>query len=137
MTTPPPLERIRNPHDRGFSAATVVPVGTGSLVFVSGEIGRVPGAGRLVEGDFEAEARQCFANLNDALARAGAAFADVVKLTTYLADLSSYAVYAKVRNEFVGEDWPASTAVGTANLLLGAGVEVDAIAFVPTGRHPA
>jgi enamine deaminase RidA (YjgF/YER057c/UK114 family) len=130
MTEPAaPFRRIRNDRDRGFSAAVVVPLGARSLVFISGEVGR-DASGAIVAGGFEAEARQCFANIGHALQRAGATFKDVVRITAYVKDLADYAVYAKVRTEVFGEDWPASASVGVADLLLGAKLEVDAVAVV-------
>ena len=47
---------IVNKKDRGFSAATVIPLGATSLVFVSGEVGRDE-SGKIVSGGFEAEVR--------------------------------------------------------------------------------
>ena len=124
-----PIRRIHNERDRGFSAAVVVPLGPRSMVFVSGEVGR-DSSGAIVAGGFEAEARQCFANLGHALKRAGASFKNVVRITAYLKDLSDYAVYAKVRNDVFGDQWPASASVGVADLLLGAKLEVDAVAVI-------
>jgi len=132
MSAPAPLRRIRNERDQGFSAAVVVPVGTGSLIFVSGEVGREP-SGKIVAGGFEAEARQCFANIRFALERAGASLKNVVRITAYLKDLADYPVYAKVRSDSFGADWPASASVGVSDLLLGAKLEVDAVAFIPAG----
>jgi 2-iminobutanoate/2-iminopropanoate deaminase len=126
-----PLQRIAHHRDRGFSAAVVVPLGPKSLIFVSGEVGR-DAAGKIVPGDFEAEARQCFANIGLALERAGATFKDVVRITAYIKDLSDYPVYARVRTEVFGADWPASATVGVADLLLGARLEVDAVAVIAT-----
>jgi 2-iminobutanoate/2-iminopropanoate deaminase len=124
-----PLRRIHNERDRGFSAAVVVPLGPKSLIFVSGEVGR-DSSGAIVRGGFEAEARQCFANIKHALDRADATFKDVVRITAYLKDLADYPVYAKVRTETFGADWPASASVGVSDLLLGAKLEVDAVAVV-------
>jgi enamine deaminase RidA (YjgF/YER057c/UK114 family) len=129
MSADAPLRRIKNDRDRGFSAAVSVPLGSKSLLFVSGEVGRDP-SGSIVPGGFEAEARQCFANIKYALERGGAGFADVVRITAYLTDLADYPVYAKVRTEVFGEHWPASATVGVNDLLLGAKLEVDAIAAV-------
>ena len=81
-------------------------------------------------GGFEAEARQCFANIKLALERAGAGFKDVVRITAYVKDLADYPVYAKVRTEIFGADWPASASVGVSDLLLGAKLEVDAVAVI-------
>jgi 2-iminobutanoate/2-iminopropanoate deaminase len=125
------LQRILNERDRGFSAAVVVPLGPKSLIFVSGEIGR-DASGKIVEGGFETEARQCFANLKSALERAGATFQDVVRITAYVKDLADYPSYAKVRLEIFGEQWPASASVGVSDLLLGARLEIDAVAAIAT-----
>jgi 2-iminobutanoate/2-iminopropanoate deaminase len=123
------LRRIQNPSDRGFSAAVCVALGPKSLIFVSGEVGR-DSSGTIVPGGFEAEARQCFANIKYALERAGATFRDVVRITAYIKDLADYPVYAKVRTDVFGADWPASASVGVSDLLLGARLEVDAVAVV-------
>lgn len=129
MNADAPLRRVHNERDRGFSAAVVVPLGPKSLIFVSGEVGRDP-SGSVVPGGIEAEARQCFANINHALERAGARFKDIVRITAYLKDLADYPGYAKVRAELFGADWPASATVGVSDLLLGAKLEVDAVAAV-------
>ncbi len=118
-----------NARDVGFCAATVIPLGEKSLVFISGEVGRDE-SGNLVSGGFDIETRQCFANIERALHACGARLKDVVRITAYIKDLSNYPIYAKVRNETFGEDWPASASVGVADLLLGAALEVDAIAVV-------
>jgi 2-iminobutanoate/2-iminopropanoate deaminase len=123
------LRRIKNDRDRGFSAAVSVPLGPQSLLFVSGEVGR-DASGSIVPGGFEAEVRQCFANIKYALERGGGGFENVVRITAYLKDLADYPVYAKVRTEVFGEQWPASATVGVNDLLLGAKLEVDAIAVV-------
>src|SRR5258708_30753315 len=101
MSADAPLGRIHNERDRGFSAAVVVPLGPKSLIFVSGEVGRDP-SGAVVPGGIEAEARQCFANINQALERAGARFKDIVRITAYLNDLADYQGYDKVRTAQFG-----------------------------------
>ena len=52
----------------------------------------------------------------------------MVRITAYLKNLDDYSIYAKVRAEVFGPDWPASATVGVADLLLGAKLEVDAVA---------
>ena len=122
-----PVRRILNERDRGFAAAVVVPLGSRSMIFISGEVGRGE-SGKVVAGTFDTEARQCFANLKFALQRAGAEFRDVVRITAYLKDLADYAVYAQIRNEIFGAEWAASATVGVSDLLLGARIEIDAVA---------
>jgi 2-iminobutanoate/2-iminopropanoate deaminase len=122
-----PIRRILNERDRGFAAAVVVPLGSRSMIFVSGEVGR-DHTGKVVADSFDAETRQCFANLKSALLRAGAEFKDVVRITAYIKDLTNYAAYAQIRNEVFGAQWPASATVGVSDLLLGARIEIDAVA---------
>ena len=121
--------KLLNERDKGFSAASVVPLGEKSLIFVSGEVGR-DGTGKIVGGGFEAEARQCFANIQRTLQACKAQLSDVVRITVYIKDLADYPVYSQVRNEVFGADWPASASVGVSVLLLGARLEIDAIAVV-------
>jgi 2-iminobutanoate/2-iminopropanoate deaminase len=135
MSEAAPIRRILNERDRGFAAAVVVPLGLRSMIFISGEIGR-DHTGKIVAGDFAAEARQCFANIKVALRRAGADFKDVVRITAYVKDLADYAAYAQVRNEIFTTGWPASASVGVSDLLLGARIEIDAVAVVDGEAAP-
>jgi len=93
----------------GYSHAVT---GRGRWVATAGQVA-LDEAGKLVgPGDLEAQARQVFANLDRALAAAGASFADVVKLNYYLTDISQLPVVRAIRDEYVDTARPpASTAV--------------------------
>jgi 2-iminobutanoate/2-iminopropanoate deaminase len=106
-------------------------VQAGGLLFVSGCLA-VDGQGRLVGGsDVVAQARQVFSNLGDVLAHAGAAFADVVKVTVFLTDIDDRPRINPVRQEVFGETRPASTLVEVSRLALpGARLEIEAVALV-------
>jgi enamine deaminase RidA (YjgF/YER057c/UK114 family) len=58
---------------------------------------------------------------------------DVVKINAFVTSLENYGEYAKVRNEVFGDQMPASATVQVAGLLVGAQIEIDAVAFVPEG----
>jgi reactive intermediate/imine deaminase len=109
-------------------------VQAGSLLFVSGCMA-VDDQGQLVGGnDVVAQARQVFSNLGDVLAHAGAAFADVVKVTVFLTDIDDRPRINPVRQDVFGETRPASTLVEVSRLALpGARLEIDAVALV-SGR---
>jgi 2-iminobutanoate/2-iminopropanoate deaminase len=124
------MERFSNGRDKGFSNAVVLNK-PGNVVFVSGEVGRDE-SGKLISGSFEDEVRQCFANIETALKQAGCALSDVVKLTAFLTDLNDYSGYAAVRGELFKGAYPSSSAVGVADLLLGARIEIEAIAVRET-----
>ena len=99
------------------------------LLFVSGCV-PVDAEGRLVGGgDVVAQARQVFANIGAVLAAAGAAFADVVKVTVYLLDIDDRPRINAVRRQVFGDARPASTLIEVSRLALpGARLEIEAVA---------
>ena len=103
---------------------------TGGLVFLSGQIPLVPDTMEIVDGDFEARARQVFANLQAVANAAGGSLNDVVKLTIFLTDLDDFATVNAVMEDFFDQPYPARAAVGVASLPKGVDVEADAILAV-------
>ena len=123
------LQHFRAPHGLapgpGYSHAVT---GRGRVVAISGQVA-LDEDGQLVgAGDLEAQAWQVFANLDRALAAAGASFTDVIKLSFYLTDISRIAVVRPVRDEYVDTARPpASTAVQVGALFMpGLEIEVEA-----------
>jgi reactive intermediate/imine deaminase len=102
-------------------------VQTGLVVFTSGQIGLDPATGQLVSQDFEAQARQAFANLAAVAEAAGGSLANAVKLTLFLTDLSMFGKVNEIMTEVVGKPYPARSTVGVASLPRGAQFEVEAI----------
>lgn len=102
-------------------------VRTGLVVFTSGQIGLDPRTGELAGGDFEAQVRQSFANL-DAVARAaGGTLGNAVKFTLFLTDLANFATVNRIMGEVVPKPYPARSTVGVASLPKGAQFEVEAV----------
>jgi 2-iminobutanoate/2-iminopropanoate deaminase len=112
----------------GFSQAWRVD-DTQSIVFVSGQ-GPLSPEGELVgEGDFEAQTRQVFENLQAVLSAAGASFDAVMKFTVYLTDIGTLRDFGRIKAEFIPGEQPASTALEVGSLALpGMMIEVEAIA---------
>jgi len=101
----------------------------GDFIFVSGQVGFGPD-GKIVAGGIEAETHQTLYNIGKVLALDGAALADVVKVTVWLADLADFAAFNTVYQTFFPQTRPARSTV-QASLLLEARVEIEAIAFAP------
>ncbi len=97
------------------------------LVFLSGQIPLDPATMEVVDGDFEARARQVFDNLAAVAEAAGGSLDDVVKLTVFLTDLGNFATVNAVMEDYFKEPFPARAAVGVASLPKGVDVEADAI----------
>ena len=102
-------------------------VKTGNLVFLSGQIPLVPETMEVVDGDFEARARQVFANLQAVARAAGGDLNDIVKITVFLTDLDNFATVNSVMESFFDTPYPARAAVGVSSLPKGVDVEADAI----------
>lgn len=102
-------------------------VRAGNTVYLSGQIPLDPATMTVVEGGFEAETRQVFANLQAVCEAAGGSLNDIVKLNAYLTDLANFATFNKVMAEFMAEPFPARAAVGVASLPRGVQVEAEAV----------
>lgn len=100
---------------------------TGNLIFLSGQIPLVPATMEIVDGDFEARARQVFDNLAAVAEAAGGSLNDVVKLTIFLTDLDNFATVNAVMESYFEQPYPARAAVGVAALPKGVDVEADAV----------
>jgi len=115
------------PPNLPFSEAVRV----GDTLYLSGQIGVVPGALTLVPGGVREEARQTMTNIKASLEAHGYAMADLVKCTVMLADISEWETFNEVYKTFFSERYPARSAFGANGLALGARVEVECIAAKP------
>src|SRR6266851_4641164 len=95
-------------------------VKVGSMLFIAGH------------GDAEAQARQTWKNIQTVVEAAGGKVTDVVRVTTYLADLVDIDAIHRVRREFFPSgDYPPATVVQAAKLgLPGLLLETEAFAII-------
>ena len=126
-TNPPTLSK-----PTGYTHIVEV-TGPNKTIYISGQIaydmkGEVVGA-----GDMKAQAEQVFKNLQSALTAAGAKFSDVVKMNSYITDMSKVQAVRDVRTRYFGETLPASTFVEVKGLvrpdLL---LEIEVVAVIPS-----
>ena len=99
----------------------------GNLLFMSGQIPLDPKTMQIVDGNFEARARQVFDNLKAVAEAAGGNLDQIVKLTIFLTDLDNFATVNSVMEEFFEQPFPARAAIGVASLPKSVDVEADAI----------
>ena len=105
----------------------------GDFIHVSGTLGTQPNSMELVAGGAGPETTQALRNIELILAACGAGLADLVKVNLFLADMANYAAMNAAYLAVIGADPPARITVGRAELALGAAVEIDAVAYRPTG----
>jgi reactive intermediate/imine deaminase len=127
--------QIIQPEDMPRLPVFSTAVRSGDLIFLSGQLGALPGVSppQLIEGGIEAETRQTMDNIVATLAAAGATLDDLVKCTVFLADIGDYAAMNAVYAEYFPSNPPARSAVAGSGLALGALVEIECIAAVPEG----
>jgi 2-iminobutanoate/2-iminopropanoate deaminase len=101
------------------------------FVFISGQGPADPETGNMADA-FADQVRQTFKNVQTILEAAGSSLENVVKVNAYVTDLTRFAQFNEVYEEFFGQDPPARTTVAAG--LLGFLVEVDCIAVLPEGE---
>jgi 2-iminobutanoate/2-iminopropanoate deaminase len=106
-----------------FSTAVKV----GNVLYLSGQIGTVPGQG-LIAGGISAETRQTLENIKRTLEQLDSSMGNAFKCTVFLADIGDYAAMNTVYREFFPTDPPARSTVAGSGLALNARVEIECMA---------
>jgi 2-iminobutanoate/2-iminopropanoate deaminase len=103
----------------------------GNTLYVSGQVGNLPGTLTLAPGGIGPESRQALENLRAVLERHGSSLAQVVKCTIFLADIADWPAFNAVYLEYFTDPRPARSALAASGLAINARVELECIAYVP------
>ncbi|SRR5579875_3044513 len=122
--------------DPGWTWDDVYPLSQGvrhgQMIFVSGQVALGPDGQLVGPGDIKAQTHQAFRNVAAVLEKAGASLKDVVKITSFLTDESTFGQMMEARREVFGEELPASTAVVVKQLAQPDWlIEIEAVAIKP------
>jgi 2-iminobutanoate/2-iminopropanoate deaminase len=128
MTTPAEPPQLVSPSAPKPVGPYTPVVRAGDWLIVSGQVGVVEG--KLVPGGLEAELRQALRNLETQLASMGARLDQVVKTSVFLRHMGDYDVMNEIYTAAFGDHRPARSAIGVAELPIGALVEVEAWAYI-------
>ena len=99
----------------------------GDFVFVSGQV-PTNDQGEVVQGGIEAQTRQVFARIKQALQLAGCDLSDVCKVNVWLNDARDFGSFNRVYMECFGDHRPARSTV-EARLMIDAKIEIDVTAY--------
>jgi reactive intermediate/imine deaminase len=129
-TAPKPPEFLSSPQGAALKLPFSEAVRAGGFLYLSGQLGNLPGTRTLAPGGIGPESRQVMANIKAALGRHGASLDDVVKCTVFLADMAEWPAFNEVyQTYFPSGRFPARSALGANGLALGARVEVECLAY--------
>ena len=107
-----------------FSEAVQV----GRYLYLSGQMGLIPGRGVLSPGGLVPETKQALANTKATLERYGYTMGDVIKCTVLLADMSDFAAFNSLYLSAFSKPYPVRTLFAVKGLAFGGRVELDCIA---------
>jgi len=105
-------------------------VRVGNILYLSGQIGAIPGTLKLAPGGIKGQAKQTMENIKSTLESHGYSMDNLVKCTVMLADISEWATFNEVYKSFFKKPYPARSAFGANGLGMGSALEVECIGAV-------
>jgi 2-iminobutanoate/2-iminopropanoate deaminase len=109
-----------------YSQVARVPLSGAELLVISGQLASD------LDADVVGQTEQAYEQIRLALEACGGSMANVIKLTTFMTDLSRREEVRALRLRYFSEPYPASTLVKVAGLVdPRALVEIEALAVVP------
>jgi reactive intermediate/imine deaminase len=111
----------------GLPFSPVVKVG--NVLYLSGQIGNVPGTRQLADTGIAGQTRQTLENIKATLTAAGSSMERVFKCTVFLASIADYAAMNAVYATYFSTEPPARSTVAGSGLALGARVEIECLAL--------
>ncbi|MEM7714147.1 MAG: RidA family protein, partial [Cyanobacteria bacterium P01_A01_bin.68] len=107
------VEFLTSPDTTSLNVPFSEAVRVGNTLYLSGNIGNIPGKKQLVEGGIKAETKQAMENIKRVLERNSSSFDKVFKCTVMLADIKEWGAMNEVYQTYFPENrFPARSAFG-------------------------
>lgn len=129
-TDQPLVEHLTTPEQEAMGFPFSEAVRVGEMLYLSGQVGNVPGTTQLVEGGIQGETRQTLENIKAVLERYGSSMDRVVKCTVMIEEMSEWPAMNEVYATYFPGPKPARSALGADGLALDARVEIECWATV-------
>ncbi len=123
------VEFITAPGTEDMNLPFSPAVRVGNTLYLSGNLGNIPGTLELAEGGIKGETRQTMENIKSVLELAGSSMDKIVKCSVFIADMTEWGAMNEVYRTYFTVP-PARSAFGANGLALGARVEIDCIAVI-------
>lgn len=105
-------------------------VRVGNMLYLSGQVGNIPGEMEVVPGGIGPETRQVMENIKAVLERYGSSMDEVVKCLVMLEDIEEWPAMNAEYVKFFPNHKPARSAFGGSKLAIGAKLEIECMATV-------
>jgi len=125
----PEVEYLLMPGMEGMDLPFSSAVRVDNTLYLSGNLGNLPGTLDLAEGGIAGETQQTMENIKTVLEQFGSSLDQVVKCTVFLADMSEWGAMNEVYKTYF-KNPPARSALGASGLALGGRVEIECIAVL-------
>ena len=123
------VQYLRSDVNKEMNLPFSVAVKVGNMLYLSGQVGILPGGSELALGGIQGETKQAMENIKMVLEKEGSSMKQVVKCTVFMADMAEWEAMNRVYVTFFDADrMPARSAVGVSGLALGARVEIECLA---------
>lgn len=123
-------EHLTTPEQQAMGFPFSEAVRVGNMLYLSGQVGNVPGTTTVVEGGIQAETRQTLENIKAVVERWGSSMDRVVKCTVMIDDMAEWPAMNEVYATYFPGPKPARSALGADGLALNAKVEIECWATV-------
>ena len=121
------LKNVHETKDRGYSHVAKA----GKTLYIAGQVARDVHGNMIGKGDFDAQARQVYTNLENIVQEAGGNLKNIVKMTTILTHHAYAESRRRIQGEFFGEIMPPNTLMVIESLASpDYMIEVEAIAVL-------
>jgi 2-iminobutanoate/2-iminopropanoate deaminase len=102
-----------------YSFSPAVVTQGGKVVWLAGQVGFVDDNRKPLNGDFDAQVRQTFKNIQRVMEKTGGSLRDIVSMTVFVGDGRHALRFTELRKEFWPKaDYPASTLIVAAGFAL-------------------
>ncbi|MHB1177823.1 MAG: RidA family protein [Daejeonella sp.] len=108
-------------------------VKAGNMLYVSGQIAIDPETNELIEGSIADETHRVMLNIKALLSASGYSFADIVKTSIFLSDMTHFAQVNDVYGSYFNSDFPARETVAVLGLPKNVNVEISVTAYKGQG----